>query len=173
MGKKRGKQGKYIFLYGACLLAFLLSTTGCTAALNFQKEWQGRRQLKSAESYLDQKDFERALDAYARVADAFPDDEPGDIALFQIGVLWAHPENPERDYEKAHEYFQRFMEKFPPGAANEEKKVLAGVVDELVRCGGRAEGQEKTIGELKNQLQEMKKINIRIEAEKRKNFPKE
>lgn len=173
MGKKRGKQGKHLFFHGACFVAFLLSMTGCTAALNYEKKWQGHRQLKSAEIFLEQEDFERALAAYDQVAEAFPDDSPGDAALFQMGMVWAHPENPKRDYQKAHEYFQRLMDDFPRGSLNEEKKVLVSVVDELVRCRGRAQGQEKTITVLKNQLQEMKKINIGIEEKKRENLLKE
>ncbi len=173
MGKKRGKQGKHLFFHSACLVAFLLSMTGCTAASNFQKEWQGRRQLKSAEIFLEQEDFESALKAYDQVAEAFPDDSPGDAALFQIGMVWAHPENPKRDYQKAHDYFQRLRDGFPRGSLNEEKKVLASAVDEIVQCRGRAEEQEKTIKGLKKQLQEMKKINIGIEEKKRENLLKE
>jgi chromosome segregation ATPase len=47
----------------------------------------------------------------------------GDRALFQMGLIYLHPKNPNSDYQKSLEYFQRLTEAFPGSNLRSEAEI--------------------------------------------------
>ena len=171
MGKKRAEKRKRLFLHGACLLAILLLSAGCVTALNLQKRWQGHEHLDVAEKLMIKGDFEGALKAYDEVVRLFPGVSPGDSALFHMGLIRAHPDNPQRDYKKALECFRRLDRDFPRSALRDEVRVWIGAIDELTRRENRIKDLEKTVSALENRLKALKEIDINVEEKKREGLP--
>lgn len=167
MGKKRAEKGKRLFLHGACLLAILLLSAGCVTTLNFQKRWQGHEHLDVAEKLMIKGDFEGALKEDEEVVKLFPGVSPGDSALFHMGLIRAHPDNPQRDYKKALECFRRLDRDFPRSALKEKARVWIGAIDELTRRESRIKDLEKTVSALENRLKALKEIDINVEEKKR------
>jgi hypothetical protein len=123
----------------------------------------------------------------------------GDRALFHMGLIWAHPDNPNRDYSKALGYLQQVARDFPNSALLDESRVVEGSVNEIllrdskikenektinaltkqlgsmteIQTGieGKNEGLEETIKALKKQLNAMKEIDLGIEEKKREDSP--
>jgi len=54
---------------------------------------------------------------------------PGDIALFNMGLIYAHQNNPEKDYKKSIAYFNRLLNEFPKSGLAEQAKIWIGVLD--------------------------------------------
>ena len=199
MGKKRGKKGKYFFLHGACLLIILLLSAGCATTLNFQKKRQGQKHLDMAEELISKGNYEGALKEDEEVVRLFPIVSPGDSAMFHMGLILAHPDNPQRNYEKALECFQRLVSDFPQGTFKEEVRVWVGAINEIILCERKIKDLEETAGALKNkskdleetasalknkikelegtasalkkQLNALKEIDIGIEGKKREDLP--
>ena len=170
MGKKREAKGKYLFLHGACLLLTLLLSVGCAATLNHQKRWQGQKHLDLAEKLISKGDYAGALKENEEVVRLFPTASPGDSALFHMGLIWAHPDNPQRNYKKALGSFQRVLRDFPGSALKEDAGVWSGAIKELIRCEGKIRELEETVSDLKNRLNVLKEIDIGIEEKKREDF---
>ena len=171
MGKKRAEKGKRLFLHATCLLAILLLSAGCVTTLNFQKRWQGHEHLDVAEKLMIKGDYEGALKEDEEVVRLFPGVSPGDCALFHMGLIRAHPDNPQRDYKKALECFRRLVRDFPRSALEEKARVWIGAIDELTRRGSRIKDLEKTVSALENRLKALKEIDINVEEKKREGLP--
>lgn len=185
MGRKQGKKRKHLFLHGACILIFLLLSPGCATISSFQKEWEGHKRLDFGDNLTNQGNYTGAMKAYGDVVSLFPSDPPGDRALYRMGVIWAHPDNPQNDYAKALTCFQRLVTVFPKSALKSEAMVWINVMNELLRFEGQAKdleeevrtlkrslnGSKEEVNILKERLDALKEIDIGIEEKKRKNLP--
>lgn len=167
MGKKRAEKRKHLFLHGACLLAILLLSTGCVITLSLQERWQGHEHLDVAEKLMIKGDFEGALKEDEEVVRLFPGVSPGDSALFHMGLIRAHPDNPQKDYKKALECFRRLDRDFPRSALKEKARVWIVAIDELTQSESRIKDLEKTVSALENRLKALKEIDINVEEKKR------
>jgi tetratricopeptide (TPR) repeat protein len=161
MGHKRERKGKRLLFHSACLLIILLLSTGCGTVLIPQKR-QGNKHLYLAEELISKGDYDGALKEY-EAAYLFTGDSPGDSALFHMGLTWAHPDNPKRDYQKALEYFERLVRDFPQSALTQDARVLAGTINELMLSESRNIAFEETLDALKNDLASLKETDIRVE----------
>jgi len=132
-----------------------------------QKRWQGHEHLDVAEKLMIKGDFEGALKEYDEVVRLFPGVSPGDSALFHMGLIRAHPDNPQRDYKKTLECFRRLDRDFPRSALRDEVRVWIVAIDELTRRESQIKDLEKTVSALENRLKALKEIDINVEEKKR------
>ena len=108
MGGKYGRQRQHLPLYIACLL-FGLSLS-CHAPVKNLSD--GNLHLKIADLKIRNADFKSAL-----VENQMAIDDPAqtqmDTIIFQRGLIYGHPENPERNLIKSRKYFRLLMENHP------------------------------------------------------------
>jgi tetratricopeptide (TPR) repeat protein len=171
MGKKRAEKRKCLFLHPACILAIFLLFTGCALTTDLKNKWQGQGCLKVAEEFVVRGDYENALKEDEEALRLFPKIAPGDSALFHMGLIWSHPDNSQRDYNKALECFRRLIRDFPQSALKEKTKVWIGTIDELTRRESQIQDLEKTVKALKKRLNALKEIDISVEEKKRGRLP--
>ncbi len=114
-----------------------------------------------------------------------------------MGLIWAHPDNPQRNYEKALACYKRLPMDFPRSDLRDEARVWTTVISELLRLEAKAkhleaevrvvkrrldgskkkidvlrtelDGSRKKINVLKTRLDALKEIDIGIEEKKMKN----
>ncbi len=79
-------------------------------------------------------DFEKALKRNQEILSANPKTPPGDEALFNIGLIYAHSENPQKNYRKSMEYFHRLLKEFPRSPFIEEAKMWVGVLHDIEKA---------------------------------------
>jgi DNA anti-recombination protein RmuC len=87
----------------ACLL------TGCVFPT---ERWKTEEHLAMANDYLARGDFSAALTESRTALDLYPQ-LLGDRALFQIGLIYGHPGNPQRNVAKAREAFRDVTTRYP------------------------------------------------------------
>ncbi|MBW2366672.1 MAG: hypothetical protein JRH15_02175 [Deltaproteobacteria bacterium] len=97
MGGKQAWKGKHLFLHLTCLGLFPFFIFGC---VHFPKTLQGRQLLKESMAQLVNRQYEASMANSLTVLKEFPD-SLADQAHFQIGLLYASPENPNQDYKKS------------------------------------------------------------------------
>ena len=179
MGGKQWKDGKHVLFYGSCLLIIMVWSSGCVntakkiiadTAKTFQNQPQVQSEdsLSQAESMMSKGNYEDALKVYEEISRRYPRDSPGDRALFDMGILWAYPDNPERDYEKAVKYFRRILYYYPRSPLRDEAKAWTDALDRLIRSVNKIKGLEEKISSYKEQIDALKEIDIGIEEKKRK-----
>lgn len=69
------------------------------------------------------KDFDKALDENLSILSKNGNKPPADEALYALGLIYAHDENPKKDSLKALAYFSRLVREFPRSWRTEEAKV--------------------------------------------------
>lgn len=127
MGQKYFRRGKHLFLFIAPLIAVLLA--GCSLPTVTGKEKKVEYPLARANELLARGDYRGALKANQDVLASFPRSNPGDEALFNVGLIYADSANPQKDYKKALESFKRLVRDFPQSQLLEETKVLVGLLE--------------------------------------------
>ncbi|HUJ89891.1 MAG TPA: hypothetical protein VLX12_06845, partial [Syntrophorhabdales bacterium] len=102
MGRKRTGKGKYVHFCIAILTC--LSLSQC-AALDRSPLVQGLlpqdeagQHLARAQKLLAQGDYEGAVEENQKVLPLAGNKPPGDEALYSLGLIYAYPGNPKRDY---------------------------------------------------------------------------
>jgi hypothetical protein len=88
----------------------------------------------------------------------------GDEALYLMGIIYAHPENPSANLEKSLESFQILTKKYP-------KSDLSPDAEAWVSNLRKIRKKDKEILELRDQIDKLKKIDLRIEEKKRGESP--
>ena len=130
---------------------------------------------------LAEGDYEGALRENEKIIFLSPPAPHRDLALFSIGMIYAHPGNSKKDYGKAVAFCQMLIKDHPKSPLVEEAKVLTGMLqenDKLNRTVGRlsvmverlnlmVEESKKTIERLNQVIEESKKVDIQIEEKKR------
>lgn len=128
MGTKRTRQGKQLFLYIASSLIYslLLLSLGCQAtSMIFSR---GDKDIKNSKVLMSKGDFNASLKKSQEALHTFPQTH-GDKALFQMGLIYAHPNNKSLDYKKSREFFQSLLKTFPESSLADETVVLVSLLD--------------------------------------------
>lgn len=181
MGAKRTRTGQQLFLYAACFVIWALMATGC---LHWPPQSQGEQQLLEARQRFANGDYSNALEINRRVLAQFPA-SLADQSLFQIGLICAYPENPDRDVQKAFESFQRIIVRYPASPLRQDAELWLVVLDHLrvqesqIRVLTQRNAplektlkmQKRKINQLQDQLEKLKRIDIKMEEKKRKAIP--
>lgn len=102
--------------------------------------------LQFAQQLLGKGDYEGSLRESQKVIALAKDSSPADAAVFNMGLVHAHPNNPKKDNKRAIEYFNRLIKGYPGSPWVDQAKIWVGVLD----------GVEK-----------LKQVDIEIEEKKR------
>ena len=144
MGRERTRAGQFIFLCIAGLIFFLLS--GCTTlekifiptrevpAEKVQKQPErpqpALERLERAAQLFKQGDYDGSLKENQRVLSLAGKNLPGDRALFNMGLIYAHGGYPKKDYENSLLFFSNVIMDYPQSPLVEEAKIWIQVLRE-------------------------------------------
>jgi len=56
---------------------------------------------------------------------------PADEALFNLGLIYAHDKNPDKDYRRALDYFMRLVNEYPESPLRDRAKIWTGVLRDV------------------------------------------
>jgi tetratricopeptide (TPR) repeat protein len=144
LDRKQCRKRKYIFLCIAGLI--LISLAACAPPAKTVKEEicpepPAKTVIKEICSHRDflralknSGDFENALKRSQDALSMSPKTPPGDEALFDMGLVYAHPGNPKKDYRKSVDYFKRLLKEFPRSLFVEETKVWIAVLEDIEKA---------------------------------------
>ena len=159
MGRERTWTGKHFFLYLTCCMTILSGIAGCA---HFPNQWQGEKHLAMARTLMDKGDYEASLMENEEVVSLFPR-TLGDRALYQMGLVYIHPENPSRDYYKSLECFQTIIKEYPESITKGETTIWIAFLEKTVNDEKKIDELNEEINLLENTIQnKMKRIrNLR------------
>lgn len=181
MGRERTGKRSHLFLYLAGLIVLLFVMSGC---VGFIKQWHGKQQLDRAKSLLSGRDYQSSLRENEEVLRLFPQ-VLGDQALFQMGLIYAHPDNPARNYQKSVQCLQMIIEDFPSSSLRCQAEILVlflraiakkdDKLQELTKkkrlLDDKLNKKKQEIENLRNQINKFKEIDLGIEEKKRNVLP--
>lgn len=118
------------------------------------------KQFQDAAVSVKEKRFKEAAAYYNKIMADAPDSPLAANALFELALINAHHDNPQRDYAQAIRSFVEFIKRYPGSRRKDEARTWISVL--------------KTIQELKKEnehlnqsIEQLKRLDIRHE-EKRK-----
>lgn len=141
MGRKRSGKGKY-FLFCIAGLIFL-SLFSCVPAKEKLIVLEPEKKLivqgpENVCSHLDalqplagQADVETLLKRKQEMLEDLNKDKSADELLFTLGLLYAHPENPKKNYQKSLAFFKKVIKEYPRSIYAGEARIWAGVLEDI------------------------------------------
>jgi tetratricopeptide (TPR) repeat protein len=78
-----------------------------------EKRHAAEDHLLRGQELFSRGDYAGALRENQAVLDSFDKEPPGDKALFSMGLIFSHPDNPQSDGEKSLSFFAKLIEDFP------------------------------------------------------------
>ena len=187
MGRKRTGKRERFFFYLACILIGPLVLGGCALKEKFLRtESQDlfiRGELRESQDLMTRGEYSRALEKNRKLLERYP--QMGDSALFQMGLITAHPKNPGKDYKKSLRYFQRLIAEFPKSDLKNQAQIWVLSLQEVIEKNKRIADlqrqienlkeivieKDKNIADLQSQIEKLKEIDLNIQEKKKKSLP--
>jgi tetratricopeptide (TPR) repeat protein len=158
MGGESAGPRQYFYF---CVALLILSSCSLVSESSRQREM--RDALAAGNSLLSQGNFAASLEMFQKVLVTAQDKPPGDFATYSIGLVYAHPQNPKRDLQKAMRSFDRVVRAYPNSAWVEQSKVWVGVLNDTEEAKQQAERAKQ---ELEQSRVEAEKNRLAIEKSK-------
>jgi tetratricopeptide (TPR) repeat protein len=125
------------------------------------EEWERLREpFLLSEKLLSEGNYEGALKENQRILSVSGQNPPGDGALFNMGLILAHPGNAKKDYAKSLGLFKRLIKDHPESPWADQAKTWVGVLQENEKLSRSNE-------ELGLVIEKSKQVDIEIEEKKR------
>lgn len=80
---------------------------------------------------IENQNFEEAVQKNLQILKAAGKKKPADEALYNLGLIYAHADNPAKDYNKSQTYFQTLIKQFPDSPLAEEARIWLGLFETL------------------------------------------
>jgi tetratricopeptide (TPR) repeat protein len=92
---------------------------GCS---HFNDGRQVKTTFAEANDLFHQGSYAASLDKYSEITEKYP--AKADRALFEMGIVHAHPKNPQKDYLKALECFQKLIKDYPGSEYRQNSEMI-------------------------------------------------
>ncbi len=141
MGREHFRKRQYIYLCiaGVAFFTFL----GCAAMREVEMRSSADKSLLRGQELFARGDYAGALRENQAVVSAFDKKPPGDRALFSMGLIYAHHDNPQRDYKQSRAYFNKLIADYPQSALAGQADMWVHVIDETEKEKRIAREREK------------------------------
>lgn len=96
------------FKFCICLVLAPMLLSGCS---HFNDRRQVKTTFAEANELFHQGSYTASLDKYSEIIKKYP--TKADRALFEMGIVHAHPKNQQKDYQKSLECFQKLIKDYP------------------------------------------------------------
>ena len=144
-------------------LALLTIVSGCGLFQESNRRRELREALTQGQQLLASGDYDGSLKAFQNVIVIAKDQPPADAANYHIGVVYAHPQNPRRDWRKAIGSFDRVLTQYPESTLAEPAKAWIGVLNEIDATKQEIERTKLDVEKFK---QEIEKSRLAAERSK-------
>ncbi len=166
MGREPTRRREYFHFFLAGLIFLLLS--GCATPekikTGMNSEEEARQHLLLGQGCLAQRDFEGALRENYEILSLALHQAPEDEALFNIGMIYAHPDNSKRDYLKSLYFWNRLIEDHPKSLWAWQAKAWKGMIQQNERLS-------QSIKTLNLQVKQSDQERKRLEEERESHRP--
>ncbi len=87
--------------------------------------------LLQSQKLISEGNFEGALKENEHIMSLFTKEPPGDQAIYNMGLIYAHYTNPGQDFNKSLIYFEKLIEEYPQSPLTEQARIWAGLLRRL------------------------------------------
>jgi len=142
-GGKQKKSGGDLFPFLVCLLLAPMLMAGCSG---MHGGFQDKSPFEEANDLFSQGKYQASLNKYGQIMEKKP--TAGDRVLFEMGVIYAHPKNGQKDYQKALECFQKLIKGYPGSEYRHNSEMMVFNINNVVFKDQLISEQQTEIGSL-------------------------
>jgi lipoprotein-anchoring transpeptidase ErfK/SrfK len=114
-----------------------------------------RRQVKAifaeANELFYRGNYTASLNKYSEITDKYP--AQADRALFEMGIIYAHPKNGQKDYQKSLESFQKLVKAYPESEYRKNSEMMIFNIRNVVLKDQTIAAQQVQIETLRHEVQ--------------------
>lgn len=153
MGEQHNRKRQHFHICSACLIFFLLF------ACSVFKETRGRQNadehIARGRLLLANGDYKGAIAENQAVFSEAGNNRPADEALFNMGLIYAHYGNPDKDYDRALDYFRRLVSDYPKSPLVERAKIWTGVLSDMEKSRAKETKEPPVINDRLHRARQM------------------
>ena len=94
-----------------------------------REQREARESLQLAQNLLAKGDYDGSFKENQKILSMIKDQSPADSAVFNMGLIYAHPKNPRKDNRRAISFFNRVIKSYPESPLAEQARIWVGVLD--------------------------------------------
>jgi tetratricopeptide (TPR) repeat protein len=152
MGGKSARTRKHV-----CLCVTLLALlSGCSIVSNWRDQRHARASIVEGRNLLMRGDYEASLGRFSRALSVSKDPAIAQAARYNIGLLYAHPNNPDRNTQKAIESFKQVATDSPGTVWGEQAKIWVSALQESESSKQDAERFRQEVEQSKQMVEKSK-----------------
>src|SRR4030042_4747866 len=121
---------------------------GCSP---FNDGRQAKMTFAEANDLFHQGSYTASLDKYSEIIDKYP--ATADRALFEMGIIYAHPKNEQKDYQKSLECFQKLIKEYPGSEYRQNSEMMIFNIRNVVLKDQTIAAQQMQIETLRHEVQ--------------------
>ena len=135
------------FKFCICLVVAML-LFGCSHLNDGRK---AQTTFAEANDLFHQGRYTASLEKYSGIIDKYP--ATADRALFEMGIVYAHPKNEQKDYQKSLECFQKLIKEYPGSEYRQNSEMMIFNIRNVVLKDQTIEAQQMQIETLRHKVQ--------------------
>ena len=151
------------FKFCICLILAPMLLSGCS---HFNDGRQVKTTFAEANELFYQGSYTASLDKYSEITEKYP--AKADRALFEMGIIYAHPKNEQKDYQKSLECFQKLIKGYPESEYRQNSEKMIFNIQNVVLKDQTITAQQMQIETLRHEVQgkenEIVTLQKKIEA---------
>jgi tetratricopeptide (TPR) repeat protein len=158
MGGKRARAREFFYLCiaGLMFISFWSCATLEDTRIKIKGKVEAYQSLHRGKDLLAQGDYDGAFTENLKILSLALHRPPEDEALFNMGLILAHPENSKKDYGKSLFFFKKLIADFPKSAWIDRAKIWSGILQEN-------EKSNQTIETIRQMNEKLKQVDRKIE----------
>lgn len=134
------------------LLETIAAREQAVALIEKTNEGKKKISVSTIESHklIENNDFEGAVEKNLLLVEEFGRKKPADEALYNLGLIYAHYDNPAKDYQQSQLYFNQLTEQFPDSDYVEEAQIWLGLfetIEKMQQIDKEIEQQKKQLNQ--------------------------
>lgn len=141
------RPGDHLSAFLLCIMALPLLLCDCSYV-------NGRQQVTSrfheANDLFSQGNYQDALGTYHQILEKYP--AARDRVLFEMGIIYAHPANIQKEYQKSLACFQDVIKDFPDSSYRKDSQIMAFNINTTISKDETIAAQRTHIETLQNTL---------------------
>jgi len=160
MGEKQDRISEHLYFFFACIMIMPVFICGCS---HFYEGFLAGPDFKEANNYFSQASYNASLSTYEQIIVKYP--KVGDRVLFEMGIIYAYPQNLQKDYQKSLECFQKIIKDYPESEYRQDSEVMISLLNGVTNKDEMIVTQEKQIKVFEQEVKG--KSNTIIEQQKK------
>ena len=136
------------FTFCICLIMAPMLISRCS---HFNDGRQAKTTFAEANDLFHQGSYTASLDKYSEIIEKYP--AMADRVLFEMGIIYAHPKNEQKDYKKSLECFQKLIEDYPGSEYRQNSEMMIFNIRNVALKDKTIAAQQMQIETLQHEVQ--------------------